>query len=721
MGIVSVYPQSERAIVGMGSGTGGRTITGAASAQAALDASDTSYIQSVTASTGALLRYGFANPSIPANAHLQQMRVAIRVARSTANMTSSVFWLGIQGTASTSEDWYTFPNPYPPSNMIPTTNVFGEYTTPWISTLSAGQPWEPVRIWYDAAPTTSSGRWEWAVMVALWSDSTGVYDTGTRLSMCRLDVQYNEAPAVTVTSPSGTIVTTQPDVLWNYSDPENDPKVKHNMKIFHSSVYGGAGFSPDTSTAVFDTGAISDNASGDHVDYDLNNGNTYKAYVKCWQPDIVGWPQYSPWASSSAFTLTLDPPAVPSVVAVADDANARLIITVQDLQNELSANAASVETSVVDWSVLSNCTVSRSTAQASNGVASLQVQSSAAGDALASTAQTTSAIPVLPNVQYTAMADCRQLTAPAARNCRVDIMWWTVSGLFISTSSSTTVQPTTTAWSRVTVTATSPGTAAFASVRVGFLTAAAANEQFLFDRMGLMPGTSTNWFAGGFDSSINNLFVERSEDPGAGTIAGGWIGGWQPMRGSPFVGKKPVGQQIIMYEYEIPRGKTIYYRARVSSTWNANFVVSDLSPVVSVAPTFNSFWLKDPTDSTRNIAIMIDNFKLTYAKPNVVSYPVGTSWPANVNTTVMSHDGVKSAKLSGTIHSLNATQYAALQLLISSGRTLLLQDVLGRQWYVQPDDNISWAMLRAVKLPTETTPVRHAHELDINFIDVGSV
>jgi hypothetical protein len=178
---------------------------------------------------------------------------------------------------------------------------------------------------------------------------------------------------------------------------------------------------------------------------------------------------------------------VPLAIPSADSPN---LDRATDL-NLLGANAASFETSTADWLVDTNCTISRSTAQSSHGTASMAMTSAASGDMMA----TGPSVKVRPGQQYTAVASYR--AASSARSCRVGVRWIDASGMTLSPPVGTSVTDGTGSFTQATCTGTAPGNAAAARVTTSVLATGAASEVHYVDQVGLFPGTSASWSAGG--------------------------------------------------------------------------------------------------------------------------------------------------------------------------------------------------------------------------------
>jgi DNA-binding transcriptional regulator YdaS (Cro superfamily) len=680
VGTTTIYPDN------VYSETGAKTLTGGATIQAVEASGDADYVQAAAASYHAVL--AFPTPTLPAGAKIDKVKCQLRALRSSSEvwaLTNLGVYVPSSGTFRYAQNSFLFT-----SQALD--GVIRENDSAYYTGLMDGGTW-------NAADADGS---DLSVELFLYNPS----GSNARAHAVRLVVSYDEIPVVSAITPTGTVTVSRPTIGWAFADPEGASQQKYRVKIFDAATYGAGGFNADTSTPAWDSGVVSSSGKSVLVPSDLINGTTYKAYIKAWQPNVNGEEHTSIWTAGAAFTITLDAPAQPTIVATNDDVNARVGLVVQARDNMLTLNQSDIETNTAGWAAGANTTISRITSQFNHGAASLQLASVAAGTMSATTPTGAGGIPVVAGLQYTAIASFRRISATANRNCRVDVAWYTAGGALIQTDLGSSVADSNANWTQSFVTVVAPPTAAFATVVLTVLGATAAAEQHAADTIKLAPGNLTTWTVGGFAVAGTQLaIIERSIDGGVT---------WTTVRGlSAYQLPQPSQTSVTLYDYEATRGLAVQYRARV-------YVISGLSTIAgpnsatsaaTVAPT--DWRLKDPQDATRNITVRVQpGVKITFPKPLVVDYPIGQG------TTAVSHDGVRMAVIAATLMTLTKVDYDALYLLLNSGRTLLLQDVLGRQWYVQPGDGVAFQMYRAVKLPAETTQVRHAHEADFTFIEV---
>ncbi len=148
-------------------------------------------------------------------------------------------------------------------------------------------------------------------------------------------VYYNVRPTTVVTGPAeGASVTTtsSPAVTWTYSDPEGDAKTFHRTKIFNATQYGAAGFDPETSAAIVDSGDVSGTGLSFSYATLLENNVTHRAYVK--SKDHLQW---STW-DYNQFTINVTPPGTagstqpgaPSLIVTEQSALARVQLVLDE-------------------------------------------------------------------------------------------------------------------------------------------------------------------------------------------------------------------------------------------------------------------------------------------------------------------------------------------------------------------------------------------------------
>jgi hypothetical protein len=319
-----------------------------------------------------------------------------------------------------------------------------------------------------------------------------------------LDVDIRERPTITGTPTITGASTTRPQVDFVYApNPDGDPMARGQVKVFTAAQYGAAGFSADTSASYWDSGELPTASTSFKVGRDLANGVTYKAYCRAAQL-INGAVWWTTWAASSAFTVSLGPPADPTLTVTADDANQRAVLTVAANQNMLSADDSDFEATAGTWTVTTNCAAVRSTTFAvTGGIASLRLTASTAANMAVQMAGDTT--PLVAGRTYTIYSQWRAGTT--GRVCRVELDWKNAAGGVISTLAGNNVTDTSANFGSV---STTSGVAP-AGTRSGVLRlevdAPASGEQHYADHIGLWPGSSGAWTSGG-QQAVSTVLLE---------------------------------------------------------------------------------------------------------------------------------------------------------------------------------------------------------------------
>lgn len=502
-----------------------------------------------------------------------------------------------------------------------------------------------------------------------------------RVTEFYVEVLTNLSPTATPTTPTGTITNTdKPAIAFTYADTELDAQTQYDIKVFDSTTYGAGGFSADTSTAAFATGPVASSSTSVAITTSLTNGTTYKVYARV--ADQYG---FGVWTAGPAFTIAIDPPATPTLVATQDNANSRIVLTLQGRDNMLSTNQASLETDTTGWAALANCTITRSATFAANGSNSLRLSSTAGGNMTAQTPTGTLGIAVAPNIAYEFLTNSR--AGASARSVNIGCKWFKSDGTASATPTSTgsdVTNATANFNTQAVLAVTSPADAAFVAIVVTVKSTGAGAELHYFDKISLAPGTSTTWTRGGL-LPTQTVVIQRSTD---GVT---WANFTRPNMVSPATNVNatislPATTQLgVGYDYETVRGTLYHYRAIVSAT-DAGFALSSPATAAtsaSVALVNGCGWnLKVPGNPALNY----------------LNVPLEFDAPAFLNRTRREQAGffdpigrTRSVKIADTILgdefplSITCTTTAirtAVMAILNSQLTALLQDPAGRQWYV---------------------------------------
>jgi hypothetical protein len=281
------------------------SVTGAASRHAATsDNSDSSYISPAAGDWLCVL--DLTTPTIPALAQIRSVSVRLRrLGDSNSSMDVAIGYQPATGGAYQSQ--IIAKGDRPTSTLA--TKTYG-------STVKApgGVAWTPQ-------------------ILSLLQIGFGSVGSAIRIHEVYVDVVYDSAPSVVITAPVGTVRGSQlPVIVGAYSDPENSPCERIHGKIFTSTVASAAGFSPYTSTAVFDSEEQLSTVAQVGVDFPLPAGS-YVAALRA--ADAGSGGRFGQWALAT-FTMGGELPATPTVTITPEDDLRRVALTAVQTDNLLS-------------------------------------------------------------------------------------------------------------------------------------------------------------------------------------------------------------------------------------------------------------------------------------------------------------------------------------------------------------------------------------------------
>ena len=306
MTVVTTRPDATAAL-------GGGTITGAATAHAALsDDSNSSYVKI----TGTATVLGVAEPSIPAGAVTKNMALRLRT-----NLLS-----GPNNSAMADLILYSY---YSGSSLSAAVSVADGNTT--FTAIPAAKP--------PSSPTNV------AVSLKTFFLSPSFY-----VVEVYVDTTYVAKPTTTVTAPTGSLTTTSlPTVTWsNTLDSDGGAQTSAEVKIFSAAQYGAGGFDPSTSTAT-DSGTVSGSSTSKATNVALADGS-YRAYVRVAQT-VNGSSHWSDW-DYEAFSVLLDRPGDPTVNVTGETSYGRIKVDMSDTAGTATTDYFEIqklETDGVTW------------------------------------------------------------------------------------------------------------------------------------------------------------------------------------------------------------------------------------------------------------------------------------------------------------------------------------------------------------------------------------
>lgn len=257
---------------------------------------------------------GFPNPSLPAGANIRAVFSQI-VTSGEATDGGSV--LGSQTLR----------------NNIPDIPGAQDMVVTWDAPLSS--------ISYTKANPTGITDWEFDLKKQAGNDEL-------RIHGLRLVVSYITRPVVSVTNPTGTISNTSfPQVQWDVTsqDPDGGEINVAEVRVYNSATYSAAGFNPwGSATPSAESGRLTGlpvDLGRWRVDTKLTN-TTYRAYVRVAQDGLSQWSANA----FSQFTVSVTPPADPTVTVTAESAQGRMKIRVQGGVGTPSVDAIDIQRSI---------------------------------------------------------------------------------------------------------------------------------------------------------------------------------------------------------------------------------------------------------------------------------------------------------------------------------------------------------------------------------------
>lgn len=338
-------------------------------------------------------------------------------------------------------------------------------------------------------------------------------------------VNYKLRPTVTVEQPAGTVYSPSPVVALTYSQSEGDAQGRVDYKVYTAVQVQDSSFNPDYTAPVF-----KDSVVGEVSNFILPtslNPDSYFVYLRA----VSVFGAKSVWVSR-AFTVQGPSPAIPGAdnagaggtpgvgvpSVVLNSATSSALVTFRDSSNLLPLEAGDFE-NLTDFPgyVTTNCTATRdATIWYGVGQASLRLAASSAATMSVGSndVEISEATPVTARVQVRSAVTARTVTL---RILFYDDLFASLGGTISSSGTDST-----TTWTEITCTGTSPAGTAYAKVQVEVASPANAEVHYV-DHVGLMYGTGSAWSSGGFMSrNLLTAYQATGDDP---VVGGGWVPG----------------------------------------------------------------------------------------------------------------------------------------------------------------------------------------------------
>lgn len=301
--------------------TGGTSVHGVL-----LDADDNTYMRGPNNRTNQYLRVGVDNITLASNVRVRRVRVRYRGVVNTKQE------LRIRTYDTVQRAW---------SNTVHIQGALGSTTRDlaslWWYVAPRGEEWSKTLIDRQA--------------IEFWDNSLGTVNQGPIVRKAWLEVETQARAVVSgveVESTSGGVLaaTTQPRILWAYSQAESFPEHRFEVAIFTHDQYESPNFDPSTSEAAHRTTEFGP-AEGHLIEANLGNETLYRVYVRASQM-FNGQEWWSDWASAD-FTIDLSPPSVPDLSATQDQSNYHNRLTVRAHLNMLPEDDAAQVATAGTW------------------------------------------------------------------------------------------------------------------------------------------------------------------------------------------------------------------------------------------------------------------------------------------------------------------------------------------------------------------------------------
>lgn len=211
---------------------------------------------------------------------------------------------------------------------------------------------------------------------------------------------------------------------------------------------------------------------------------------------------------------------------------------------------------------------------------------------------------------------------------------------------------------------------------------------------------------GTYASGTQLVTVQRSVDGGAT---------WATVRGAAGVLTANLAT-FTVWDYEMPRGVSVSYRAQVVSIPSGFPIASAYSTTATATLTVSGWWLKDPQFPALNMLIRVAPASFVLRR----RIPQKTYEGLAAATATVVTDGAKGDEGTIDVWSMTGERWAKLDALLSSGRPLLLEDALGRSWFVQIGDSSESTLIQAKPTATETTSTRHFHTVTLPWTETSA-
>lgn len=485
---------------------------------------------------------------------------------------------------------------------------------------------------------------------------------------------------------------------------QNLRKITVEVRVEQGGAAAGSGqlVSTTTKDIYFDTtGTVTTNVTLPDA---IANG-TYNVYARAIRhrenETSVASDQIGVWSSAATLTMSMSAPEQPSLSAVADQSLDRVAITVTPLRN-LMPNP-SFEVDLSGWAATRG-SGARVTTDYVFGTASAQFTSNAtAGGKRIQYGAGANGISVSAGLSYTISAYVKGDATSTGLKSDILASWIDAAGNVIAQPNGPDVTLTT-SWQRASITATAPANAAWLNVwiRLGDATDPSydcgSGKVFYVDAVLVDQSSTLQNYVDAISYTSPYITVERSDDGGTT---------WTSVRGMTALNAS-FGVQTVRYDYEAPRGKLVYYRARTSAYVSGVLNTSAATTPQSVTITADGWNLKCPQSPDLNYhAISIIGKPSENVDEDMgVFRPNGRRYPVVVAGTLTGWDGDLDIVTS------TDAEWAKVKALVESQAVLYLESPYGWSKYIR--------LIGGAKTTMEGTATTPRRRIGMSYVQTSS-
>lgn len=147
------------------------------------------------------------------------------------------------------------------------------------------------------------------------------------------------------------------------------------------------------------------------------------------------------------------------------------------------------------------------------------------------------------------------------------------------------------------------------------------------------------------------------------------------------------------------------------------YVASDWTDAADATLAVNDWWLTDPTVEGSGLAVSVHrNWKPTTRQEAGVFYPEGSE----DQRAIVVHGDSYGIESGLALWTLDRATFDAVKALLLSKVTLLLRNPWGDAYYLAVTSGVSEDPEVAAAIDGEPWPIRHAHALSCNVVEVAA-